>query len=170
MSARGLRQGIRRSAPYAALIWALLILGAVLLFCGCAHAETLDHLNQRVNAAIRPCDTRAGPCAPDFTPYVAIGDCKSYAATKRAELLKAGYVSERLAIWAMRIGPGEFHAVLVVDGAEVLDNRFPYTESRPDLERIGYVFMWPKPEAALTWRAPIAQRGNSAQNGGAPTS
>lgn len=102
-----------------------------------AHGETLEHLNRRVNASIIPRPANNW----DFTPYKAEGNCNTYAATKRAELLKAGYASGRLVLWLVRTERGDLHSVLVVDGDQVLDNRTAWVERRAAMP--GYSFIRP---------------------------
>ncbi len=102
--------------------------------------RALEAVNQRLNWLIH-----YAPAA-DYTPNTRTGDCKTYAATKRAALLDDGWDPERLVVWTVFDERHGRHAVLVADGSVVLDNRFAWTQSRQTLERYGYRFLAP-----VTW-------------------
>ncbi len=125
---------------------------AVLLFCGgcwtgcyvaasralsatAAEARQLEKVNQKFNWSIQY------KLAKDYRPNAKEGDCKTYAATKRWELIAKGWAKERLEVWFVKDETRQAHAVLVADKALVLDNRFAWIEKVRDLETFGYRFL-----------------------------
>lgn len=67
------------------------------------------------------------------------GDCEDYAATKMHRLLALGFAPERMVIMVVLTERNEPHAVLVIDGEVVLDNRYDgRSETRAFLTRHGY--------------------------------
>ena len=106
----------------------------------------IEQVNQQVNAEVRY--VRADGWSTNF----AQGDCKTYAADKLALLLAAGVDPHRLSLWVVRDEANESHAVLVLDGHTVLDNRFAWTEERPQLEHYGYRFLFEMPASVGTPR------------------
>lgn len=85
-------------------------------------AATLLRVNARVNRSIRP--QRDNPLVQVWRVNPRSGDCKSYAISKRHELIRAGLPASALRI-GVGISRGEQHAVLLVstaDGFLVLDN------------------------------------------------
>lgn len=104
--------------------------------------RTIEIVNQAVNASIRP--------RPDFPGHLYIqqgpddepteGDCDDYARAKYLRLIALGFAASRLELATVRTETGEPHAVLIVDGDIVLDNRFPWTQSREGLIRFRYRF------------------------------
>lgn len=129
----------------------LVVLGVVLFCAGCwtgcyfagsraisaTHAElkALERVNQQLNWSIhfKP--------AKDFHPNEHEGDCKTAAATKRQALIAQGWARDRLKVWLVKDETRHDHAVLVVDGEIVLDNRFAWTERMGDLKTYGYRFL-----------------------------
>lgn len=116
-----------------------------------ARADAVDSLMRRVNASIKPC---AGAfvgqrCVPDYTPYLPTGDCKTYAGTYRAELLKAHYAPEDIEVWSVSRGPGwaPDHAVVVLQHRRVLSPQFAWTENVEDLARRGWRLVRVVPQA-----------------------
>lgn len=86
------------------------------------------------------------------------GNCKDFALEKRAELIIAGIEPKRMKIWYVMvpvkdiIGDGfhfNGHAVLVVDGTWVLDNRFTSVTHRGFQEAHGYQFICAVPDRNL---------------------
>lgn len=70
-----------------------------------------------------------------------IGDCEDFALEKRKELIAAGLDPKRAKVWVVVIDKADEHAVLVVDGAYVLDLRSPIVEQRSALAAGGYKFV-----------------------------
>ena len=84
---------------------------------------TLEQVNARVNRAIRPRLDSAAFQVWQINPRS--GDCKSYAISKRHELIEAGFPPSALRIAYVKTRAGEGHAVLVVKttyGDLTLDN------------------------------------------------
>jgi predicted transglutaminase-like cysteine proteinase len=81
------------------------------------------------------------------------GNCRTYAATKRARLIALGVPPPALSIWIVRVRrfPDESHAVLQVAVPDngvmrylILDNLSPWVIDRSELERYGeYKFIYP---------------------------
>lgn len=83
----------------------------------------ITQVNARVNRAIRPRLDPAGLQLWRINPRS--GDCKSYAISKRHELIEAGLPASSLRIAFVKTGAGVNHAVLVVKtdrGDLTLDN------------------------------------------------
>lgn len=126
---------------FCAGVWTGLLLAGVKTFGATrAEARLLEKVNQDLNGSIHY------QHAVDFRPNPKAGDCKTYAATKRARLIEAGWAKDRLVVWMVLDETAAHHTVLVVDRTTVLDNRFAWTETRKDLERWGYKFL-----GEVTW-------------------
>jgi predicted transglutaminase-like cysteine proteinase len=85
--------------------------------------RVLSRVNARVNRAIRP--KLDSPFAQVWRVNPSSGDCKSYAISKRHELIRAGLPASALRIAYVKTRKGEGHAVLVVktnQGDLTLDN------------------------------------------------
>ncbi len=153
----GAREGAEaRARPRRPYPRAVVLLGVITFCAGCwtglliagvktfgatrVEAKALEKVNQDFNGSTR------FQHAMDFRPNAKFGDCKTYAATKRAKLIEAGWARDRLIVWLALDETGAHHAVLVVDKTTVLDNRFAWTETRKDLEGWGYRFLAP-----VTW-------------------
>lgn len=102
----------------------------------------LERVNTRVNRSIRYESDMAQYGQPErwvAYPPSGRGDCEDYAFTKEAELKRAGFASHRLRVRMDVLDErGGRHAVLVVDGEWVLDNRFTRVERIESLRRYGY--------------------------------
>jgi predicted transglutaminase-like cysteine proteinase len=106
-----------------------------------------EALLQKVNAYVNT-HIAYVPDASDtwLTPTEALrqgGDCEDYAIAKFLLLRSAGISAARMKIVALRAQPGSAaHAVLVVDGAQVLDNESQkvYRLSLRVTERVAYAF------------------------------
>jgi hypothetical protein len=96
--------------------------------------DLIEKVNQAVN---RRLVYRATNNDYDWIAYADGGDCKTYVAVKRQILIRKGIAPGRLAIWEGQADNGVRHAVLVVDGWRMLDNRFTWTVSLHDLRDIG---------------------------------
>lgn len=101
--------------------------------------DDIERLNRRINRQITYTPSAS------FAPNERWGDCKDYASVKREHLIRAGTDPARLHIWLTRDEANEGHAVLMVDGWRVLDNRFPHSIAKDALEYSGYVFLRPCP-------------------------
>ena len=85
--------------------------------------RTMERVNARVNRSIRPKLDSAALQVWKINP--GSGDCKSYAVSKRHELMRAGFPSSALRIAYVKTRAGQGHAVLVVktnQGDLTLDN------------------------------------------------
>lgn len=85
--------------------------------------NVMQSVNRRVNRSIRPRLDSAGLQQWRINPSA--GDCKSYAISKRHELIRAGLPASALRIAYVKTRSGEGHAVLVVktnNGDLTLDN------------------------------------------------
>lgn len=83
----------------------------------------LSRVNSRVNRAIRP--KLDSPLVQVWRINPSAGDCKSYAISKRHELIRAGLPASALRIAYVKTREGMGHAVLVVktdQGDLTLDN------------------------------------------------
>ena len=133
----GAREGAEaRARPRRPYPRAVVLLGVITFCAGCwtglliagvktfgatrVEAKALEKVNQDFNGSTR------FQHAMDFRPNAKFGDCKTYAATKRAKLIEAGWARDRLIVWLALDETGAHHAVLVVDKTTVLDNRFEY--------------------------------------------
>lgn len=88
-------------------------------------ALELNSVNRAVNRAIIPTLTDGDGSTEEWQISPRTGDCKSYAITKRHELLAHGWPSRALLLAEVVIPSGEHHLVLIVrvKGADlVLDN------------------------------------------------
>ena len=104
-----------------------------LLGLACAHADTIDSINQRVNHMVlrETIDIGTGPIQ---------GGCRLYAEEKRRQLIASGMDPSRIELWVVSVPrEGVLHEVLVLDGDRVLDNLDPWTETK---RATGYVFLW----------------------------
>ena len=84
--------------------------------------DVLTHVNARVNRAIRP---RLDGSIQVWRINPSVGDCKSYAITKRHQLIEAGLPASALRLAYVKTEDGRDHAVLVVKtnrGDLALDN------------------------------------------------
>ena len=85
--------------------------------------RVLSRVNSRVNRSIRP--KLDSPFVQVWRINPSSGDCKSYAISKRHELIRAGLPASALRIAYVKTRRGEGHAVLVVktdQGDLTLDN------------------------------------------------
>ena len=90
------------------------------------HRAQLEEVQRSFNDAIAPGPD--GTWASVWTDDATIGDCKDYALSKRARLLKLGYPSSNLLLAIAVVPDGQLHIVLVVvtdRGEFVLDNLRP---------------------------------------------
>ena len=140
---------MRRKRPilgYAAAIafslaaWALL--ACVVMAATRSEERLLERVNQAVNQEMtfQPDDDQYGRDRVVIDPPSRRGDCEDYAFSKLARLLQAGFPGERMSVVRVVDETGAIHAVLLVDGELVLDNRFAWIERKQVLERYGYRF------------------------------
>jgi predicted transglutaminase-like cysteine proteinase len=87
------------------------------------------------------------------------GNCTTYVATKREELLRKGISPEAMGAYEVRLPDGELHAVLQVNVINsrdnstdeyILDNRSKRTKTRKEVEDEGYKFIRQVPNEAFT--------------------
>jgi predicted transglutaminase-like cysteine proteinase len=87
--------------------------------------DELNRVNRDVNNAIWPVDRGGTDTTAEWAISPPSGDCKSYAVTKRHELLARGWPSRGLLLSDVVLPSGEHHLLLVVrlkDANVVLDN------------------------------------------------
>ena len=53
-------------------------------------------------------------------------DCEDFALEKARRLIDMGFSDQRFNIWVVELWPDYYHAVLVIDGNLILDNRYSY--------------------------------------------
>lgn len=106
--------------------------------------ETLNQINQQVNAAIKPVSNLEhwGTIADHWDyPYDGKGDCKIYALQKRKLLTEKGFLRQALLMTIVRDHDNQGHAILTVStnrGDFVLDN---LTDGIIPWEATGYHFV-----------------------------
>ena len=119
--------------------------------------QQLAVVNSSVNSSIRP--KARGPGDP-WTMGGNFGDCNSYALTKKAKLIAAGWPSSALSLTVVKTSWGEGHLVLSVHtntGIMVLDN---LSHSVRPLSQVPYRLISMQQGSALQWGA----GSNSAAN------
>jgi predicted transglutaminase-like cysteine proteinase len=93
----------------------------------------LNEIDREVNHAVIP-EKTIGYGTTDWIIAPSSGDCKSYAITKRHQLLVRGWPSRALLLAEVSLPTGEDHLVLVVRMADidlVLDNLQPSISRAP---------------------------------------
>lgn len=123
------------------LILTAAVIGSWFLIFAAAHAEdrpSIEDINRAVN------DQR-GYNDPDATYSDGVYDCEDYAHDKIVALRAAGYIaSEQPRMWRVIAGRGGPHAVVLLSGDRVMDNRFRGIANKQDLiDYHGYVFERP---------------------------
>ena len=110
----------------------------------------LTDVNSSVNAYIHP---RARGFGERWTAGGKFGDCNSYALTKRAKLIAAGWPSSALSLTVVKTSWGEGHLVLSVHtsaGVMVLDN---LSHTVRPLSQVPYHLVAMQGGSALQWGA-----------------
>lgn len=119
----------------------------------------LADVNFAVNSTIHP--KARGPGDP-WTAGGKFGDCNSYALTKRAKLINAGWPSRALSLTVVKTAWGEGHLVLSVhtsNGIVVLDN---LSHTVRPLSQVPYHLVAMQGGSALQWSSRIDNVGNTA--------
>ena len=132
--------GILGAFVFSIAIWMALVC-SVLAATG-SEQRLMERINQAVNRELsfQPDEEQYGRDVIAVEPSSKRGDCDDYVFTKLARLFQAGFPGERMAVLRVTNEKGAPHAVLIVDGDWVLDNRFAWIEHKATLERYGYRF------------------------------
>ncbi|MGO4387819.1 transglutaminase-like cysteine peptidase [Microvirga sp. 2YAF29] len=115
--------------------------------------EVLTHINQQVNAAIRPITDIAHWGVDDHWGLAedGYGDCEDYQLVKRKQLVSAGFPRRVLRMTAVIDEGGEPHAVLMVRtdrGDLILDNK---RDAILPWRQTGYVYLQREGSTGSTW-------------------